>query len=178
MSAIAQRYAVALADVAFERKDAAPIRQDLGNFVSVFAASSDLRNVLANPSVSAESKKSVAAEIAERMGSHTEIRNLVFLLIDHGRIGIIDEIQEAFEAEMNRRAGIVDALITSAHELSATEKSELAQALERITGKKVQAQYTLDSQLIGGATARIGSTIYDSSVREQLNRLRAEMESQ
>lgn len=178
MSAIVQRYAVALADVAFERKDAARIRRGLADFAEAFATSSELRNVLANPSVSAESKKSVASEIAERIGSHAEIRNLVFLLIDHGRTGIIDELRDALETEMNRRAGIVDALITSAHELSPTEKSQLAQALERITGKKVQAQYKLDPQLIGGATARIGSTIYDSSVRERLNRLRAEMESQ
>jgi F-type H+-transporting ATPase subunit delta len=54
----------------------------------------------------------------------------------------------------------------------------LMQVLERVTGKKVQAQYRLDPELIGGTTARIGSTIYDASVREQLNRLRTELESQ
>ncbi len=178
MSAIAQRYAVALADVAFEHKDAGKIRHDLADLVAVFVASADLRNLLANPSVGAESKKSVAAEISNRMGTHKEVRNLLFLLIDHGRTGIVGEIQDAFEAEMNRRAGIVDAIITSAHELSSPEKSQLAQALERVTGKRVQAQYKLDSRLIGGATVRIGSTVYDSSVRERLNRLRAEMESQ
>ncbi len=178
MSAIAQRYAVALADVAFEHKDAAKIRRDLADLTAVFAASADLRNLLANPSVSVESKKSVAAEVSNRMGMHTEVRNLMFLLIDHGRTGIVGEMHDAFEAEMNRRAGIVDAIITSAHELSSPEKSQLAQALERVTGKKVQAQYKLDLRLIGGATVRIGSTIYDSSVRERLNRLRTEMESQ
>lgn len=178
MSAVAQRYAVALADVAFEHKDAGKIRRDLSDFSEVFAGSSDLRNLLANPSVSSESKKSVVNEITRKMAVHTEARNLLFLLVDHGRTGIVDEIHAAFEAEMNRRAGIVDAIITSAHELSSPQKSQLTQALERTTGKKVQAQYELDSRLIGGATVRIGSTIYDSSVRERLNRLRAEMESQ
>lgn len=178
MSAIAQRYAVALADVAFEHKDGGKIRQDLTDLAAVFGASADLRNLLANPSVSAESKKSVAAEVSDRMGMHKEARNLMFLLIDHGRTGIVGEIQDAFEAEMNRRAGIVDAIISTAHELSSPEKSQLVQALEKVTGKKVEAQYKLDPRLIGGTTVRIGSTIYDSSVRERLNRLRAEMESQ
>lgn len=178
MSAVAQRYALALADVAFEHKDGGKIRQDLADFAQVFAASGDLRNLLANPSVSSESKKSVLSEITRKMAMHKETQNLLFLLVDHGRTGIVDEIQAAFEAEMNRRAGIADAIITSAHELSLPQKSQLTQALEKVTGKKVQAQYKLDSHLIGGATVRIGSTIYDSSVRERLNRLRAEMESQ
>ena len=178
MSAVAQRYAAALADVAFEHKDAGKIRQDLADFIEVLAASSDLHNLLSNPSVGADAKKSVAHKIADKMQTHAEVRNLIFLLIDHGRTNIIREIQQAFESEMNRRAGIVDALVLSAHELSAPEKSQLTQALEHITGKKVQPQYQLNSQLIGGATVRIGSTIYDASVREQLNRLRAELELQ
>lgn len=178
MSAIAQRYAAALADVAFGHKDADKIRQDLSNFIQAFAESGDLRNLTSNPSVSADAKKSVVGKIAEKMGTHTEIRNFVFLLVDHGRTGIIAEIHQAFETEMNHRAGIVDALIVSAHELSAPEKSQLTQALERVTGKKVHPQYQLNAQLIGGTTVRIGSTIYDASVREQLHRLRAELESQ
>jgi F-type H+-transporting ATPase subunit delta len=178
VSALAQRYAAALADVAFERKEAEEIREDLGDFVQVFSASADLRNLLSNPSVSADAKKSVAGEIAARMATHREVRNFVFVLIDHGRTGIVKEIQQAFETEMNRRLGIVDAVVISAHELSAAEKSRLTQSLEGVTGKKIQAQYQLNPQLIGGATVRIGSTIYDGSVREQLNRLRAQLESQ
>lgn len=178
MSAIAQRYAAALADVAFEHKDGDNIRQDLSNFTEIFAESADLRNLTSNPSVGPDAKKSVLAKIADKMNTHTEVRNFVFLLIDHGRTGIITEIQQAFEAEMNHRAGIVDALIASAHELSASEKSQLTQALERVTGKKVHPEYQLNPQLIGGTRVRIGSTIYDASVREQLKRLRTELESQ
>jgi F-type H+-transporting ATPase subunit delta len=178
LSAIAQRYAAALADVAFEHKDADKIRQDLSGFAEVFASSADLRNLLSNPSVGADAKKSVAGKIAERMSTHIEVRNFVFLLIDHGRTGIIAEIQQAFESEMNRRAGIVDALIVSAHELSSPEKLQLTQVLARVTGKKVHPHYELNPHLIGGTSVRIGSTIYNASVREQLNRLRTELESQ
>jgi F-type H+-transporting ATPase subunit delta len=178
LSAIAQRYAGALADVAFRHKDAEKIRQDLADFVQVFRASTDLRNLLSNPSVSADAKKSVAVKIADKMDTHPEVHNFIFLLIDHGRTSIADELQKTFESEMNLRAGTADALIISAHELAATEKSQLIQALERVTGKKVQAHYELDPRLIGGTTVRIGSTIYDASVRERLNRLRAELEMQ
>lgn len=177
MSAIAQRYAAALADVAFEHKEAGRIRQDLASFAQAFAESADLRNLMSNPSVSGEGKKSVAGKIAARLDTHNEVRNFVLLLIDHRRTGIFAEIQQAFEAEMNQRAGIVDALVLSARELSASERSALSGALERVTGKKVKPQYRLSPGLIGGTTVRIGSTIYDASLREQLNRLRARLES-
>ncbi|HXT86960.1 MAG TPA: ATP synthase F1 subunit delta [Verrucomicrobiae bacterium] len=178
MSALAQRYGSALADVAFEHRDADKIRKDLADFAQVFTESGDLHNLLSNPSVSAEAKKSVLGEIAGKMGLHQEMRNFLFILIDHGRTALLGEIQGAFDAEMNRRLGIVDAIVTSAHELSSAEKSRLAQSLERVTGKKIQAQYQLNPQLIGGARVQIGSTIYDGTVRERLNRLRSQLESQ
>lgn len=177
MSALAQRYGAALADVAFEHKDAAKIRRDLADFAQVFGESADLRNLFSNPSVSAGSKKSVTGEIAAKMGLHEEVRNFIFVLIDHGRAAILHDIQQAFDAEVNRRMGIVDAVVISAHELSAAEKSRLTASLERVTGKKLQAQYQLNPELLGGAMVRIGSTIYDGSVRERLNRLRAQLES-
>jgi len=178
VSALAQRYGSALADVAFEHKDAEKIRKDLADFAQVFAESADLRNLLSNPSVSAEAKKSVLGEIAGKMALRQEVRNFVFILVDHNRTALLGEIQQAFDAEMNRRLGIVDAMVTSAHELSAAEKSRLAQSLERVTGKKIQAQYQLNPQLIGGARVQIGSTIYDGTVRERLNRLHSQLESQ
>lgn len=178
MSAVAQRYATALGDVAFKHKDAEKIRKDLADFVQVLGASADLRNVLSNPAVMTDAKKAVMKEIAARMGTHEEVRNFIFVLIDHGRTAIAGEIQEAFEAEMNRRLGIVEAIVASAHELSAGEKTQLRQSLESVTGKKVQARYELNPELIAGVTVRIGSTIYDGSVREQLNRMRAALQSQ
>ncbi len=178
MSALAQRYGAALADVAFEHKGAEKIRKDLSDFAQVFGESADLRNLLSNPSVSAEAKKSVAGEIGAKMSLHQEVRNFLFILIDHGRTGILRDIQQAFDTEMNRRMGIVDAVVTSARELSAGEKTQLMQSLERVTGKKVQAQYQLNPQLIGGARVQIGSTIYDGTVRERLNRLRSQLQSQ
>lgn len=178
MSALAQRYAAALADAALARKAVDGIKRDLGEFAAMLANSADLRNVLATPAIGPGEKKAVIGEIAQKMGLHVEVRNFLFVLVDHGRTGILDEIRHAFEADINARMGIVDATVISARELSEQEKSQLAQTLEHVTGKKVQAQYQLDASLIGGTTVRIGSTIYDGSVREQLNRLRTRLEAQ
>jgi F-type H+-transporting ATPase subunit delta len=62
--------------------------------------------------------------------------------------------------------------------LNTDQKAGLTRVLERLTGKRVEAQYSLDPALIGGAVVQIGSTIYDGSVREQLNRLRARLASE
>ncbi|HVA71817.1 MAG TPA: ATP synthase F1 subunit delta [Candidatus Limnocylindrales bacterium] len=178
MSALAQRYAAALADAAFARNEAGSIRRDLGEFAAMLENSSELRNVLTTPAIGPDAKKRVLAELVEKMGLRAEVRNFLFVLVDHGRTGILGEIRQAFEAEINVRMGIVDANVISARELSAEEKSQLARTLEHVTGKKVQSQYQLDASLIGGTTVRIGSTIYDGSVREQLDRLRTQLEAQ
>ncbi|HEV2616341.1 MAG TPA: ATP synthase F1 subunit delta [Candidatus Acidoferrales bacterium] len=178
MSALAQRYAAALADAAFARNASENIKRGLGEFAAMYETSPELRNVLTTPAIGPGAKKAVIGELAQKMGLDVEVKNFLFVLVDHGRTGILNEIREAFETETNARMGIVDAKVTSARELSEQEKSELSKTLERVTGKKVQTQYQLDASLIGGTTVRIGSTIYDGSVREQLNRLRTRLEAQ
>ncbi|HKV26647.1 MAG TPA: ATP synthase F1 subunit delta [Candidatus Acidoferrales bacterium] len=178
MSALAQRYAAALADAAFAHNAVENVKRGLGEFSSIYESSPELRNALTTPAIGPEAKKAVIGELAQKMGLDGEVKNFLFVLVDHGRTGILSEIRRAFEMEVNARMGIVDASVTSARELSADEKSRLTQTLERVTGKKVQAQYQLDASLIGGTTVRIGSTIYDGSVREQLNRLRTQLEAQ
>jgi F-type H+-transporting ATPase subunit delta len=91
---------------------------------------------------------------------------------------MLEEIQEAFSRILDARQGITQASVSSATELNAKEREELTVALGRLTGEKVQADFTTDSALIGGAVVRIGSTIYDGSVRTQLERLRARMISE
>jgi F-type H+-transporting ATPase subunit delta len=178
LSALAQRYAAALADTALERKNAETLRCGLAEFVALVASSAEMQNLLASPAIAREAKQDVVAELMQKMRLGEELRNFVFVLIDQGRTGMLGEIREAFEAELNRRMDIAEAEVISARELSAAEREQLAVALERVTGKKIEARYELDPKLIGGTTVRIGSTVYDGSVREQLNRLRGQLESQ
>jgi F-type H+-transporting ATPase subunit delta len=106
------------------------------------------------------------------------VRNFVYLIVDHRRTEMLPEILQAFREELNARLGIVEAEVTSARELSAGEKKELTSVLERRTGKKVEARFQMDEALLGGAIVRLGSTIYDGSVRDQLNRLREKLETE
>jgi F-type H+-transporting ATPase subunit delta len=98
--------------------------------------------------------------------------------VDNRRAELLREILPVFEVELNSRLGIAEAQVTSARELAAEEKRDLMQALETVTGKKIEARYSLDESLLGGAVVQIGSTIYDGSVREQLERLRARLEAE
>ena len=178
MSAVAQRYAAALADVAAERKNGEAVSRDLGAFVEAFFSVADLRNALESPAISAEVKRKVIEEIAAKMKLDAAVQNFIYLVADHRRTEMLREIQQAFRGELNARLGIVEAEVTSARELSAGEKKELTAVLERRTGKKVEARFQEDEALLGGAIVRLGSTIYDGSVRDQLNRLREKLETE
>ena len=178
MSATAQRYASALADVALERNSAEAVRRDFSAFVEAFFASPDLRNALESPAVNGEAKQSVIEKIAASMGMNDAARNFVLTIVENRRTHLLREIEKAFEAELNARLGIAEAEVTSARELDGPEKQKLTEALERRTGKKIEARFVEDKLLLGGAVVRVGSTIYDGSVREQLNRLREQLEAE
>jgi F-type H+-transporting ATPase subunit delta len=176
--AVAQRYAAALADVALEQKSAEEVKRDLASFVEAFYSSADLRNFLDNPSVEAQLKRKVIEKIGAAMQLNTAVRNSIYVVADHRRTGLLREIEEAFRDELNARLGIAQAEVTSAVELSAAEKKALTAALERRTGKKIEANFHEDKTLLSGAVVRVGSTIYDGSVREQLERLRERLETE
>ena len=178
MSAVVERYAAALAEVALERKLAGKVRSDLGAFVEVFLSSADLRNALGTPVVSNDVKHKVIHEVTAKMGVDVAVQNFLYLIVDHRRTEILHEIPAALQQQLNMRMGIAEADVSSARELSGAEKQQLTAMLERRTGKKIEASFREDKTLLGGAVVRVGSTIYDGSVREQLNRLRERLEAE
>ncbi len=172
------RYAAALADVALDQKNAEQVRGDLNSFAEALASSADLRNVLLSPAISREAKQKAIERLAAAMGLAPAVRNFVYLLIDHRRTEMLGEIQRAFESELSARLGIAEAEVTSAQTLSGPEREQLTAALAQHTGKKIQARFREDESLVGGAVVQVGSTVYDGSVREQLIRLRAQLETE
>jgi len=178
LSVVAQRYAAALADVAAERKNGDMVTRDLATFSEAFYSVADLRNALESPALNAEIKRHVIEQLAAKMQIDPAVRNFIYLLVDHRRTEMLAEIQVAFRGELNSRLGILEAEVTSARGLSAAEKKELTSVIEQRTGKKVEARFEEDKALLGGAIVRIGSTIYDGSVRDQLNRLREQLETE
>jgi len=175
---LASRYAAALVDVALEQDEADRVKGDLGSFAEALSSSGELRALLESPAVSHEEKHKVVEELSRHMGLRPSVRNFLYLLVDHRRTGMLGEMQEAFEKELNARLGIAEADVISARELSADERERLTAALERRTGKKIEARFRRDRSLVGGTVVRLGSTIYDGSVREQLTRLREQLETE
>jgi F-type H+-transporting ATPase subunit delta len=178
LSAVAERYAAALADVALERKSGEAIRKDLAAFVETFNTSADLRNALESPAVDGAVKNKIITAVAAKMGLNDAVRNFVCLIVDHRRTHLFHEILPVFGTELNKRLGIAEAEVTTARALSDAEKKDLLAVLQRRTGKKIEARFAEDKDLLGGAVVRVGSTVYDGSVREQLNRLREQLETE
>jgi F-type H+-transporting ATPase subunit delta len=175
LKALAERYAGALVEVALENKQADQVKRELAAFAAMIRESAELHAFLSNPSIARASKHAAIEQLVARMGASRTLRNYLFVIVDQRRAGLLPEIEQAFSALLDARQGITQAMVTSAADLTAKERAELDATLAKLTGRKVQAQYKTDPTLIGGAVVKIGSTIYDGSVRAQLDRLRARM---
>ena len=175
MKSASLQYANALADVALAQGAADAALKQLGDFAAAFGVSAELRNFLTSPGVPREAKHDVIEKIAGRIGAGKIIRNFLFVVADHRRTHILPEIVASFQDVIRQRQGIAEAEISSAIELSAAQKKRFAQTLERLTGKKIEAKYSLDPALLGGAVVRVGDTIYDGSVRSSLNEMRVRL---
>jgi F-type H+-transporting ATPase subunit delta len=177
--AVSSRYAAALVDVALEQKSGDRVKRDLGAFADAYTTSGDLRNSLESPAVSREAKLHVIQKLAERMDLAPAVRNFLCVLVDHRRMEMLREIQEGFRVQMNARKNIAEVQVTSARALSAEERKKLIDMLQDKTNSDgIEAQFHEDPSLVGGTVVRVGSTVYDNSVRGQLNRMREQLESE
>ena len=178
MAAVISRYARAFADVVFDMKlDSATVVKQLHSVIELMNANVELARVWENPSIPSDQKRNLLDAIGARAGLTRQVRNFLAVLIDHQRIMMLEEITRHFEHELNERLGFAEAKITSARELSDNERRALELQIMNMTGKRVLANYQTDGKLIGGAVVRIGSTIYDGSVRGQLEKIREQLSS-
>ena len=175
MKALAERYAGALVEVAIEKNQAAQVKQELAAFAALVVESPELKAFLSNPAIARASKHAAIEDLVKRIGASQTLRNYLFVIVDQRRAGMLIEIEQAFSAMLDARQGITQATITSAAELTPEERAELDIALQKLTGRKVQSKFSTNPELIAGAVVKIGSTIYDGSVRAQLERMHARM---
>ena len=180
-SAVANRYARALVDAVtatgspVQPEEAVAQVRAVGEMI---AGSAELRTALLTPAIQNSRKREAVGRILDGMGVPQLIRNFVYVVIDHRRIGMMSEISEAFEALMDERLGFARAEVTSSSALDARRSASLEAELSRLTGKRMRLRFSVDSSLLGGAVARIGSTVYDGSVRGQLQQLRRRLTEQ
>jgi F-type H+-transporting ATPase subunit delta len=178
---IAQRYANALAEIVLAPNsglDARDIALKLHGMVELIHSSADLRSVLLSPAVPASKKRNVMGRLVEPLGLPRQLRNFFFVLVDRRRVANLRDIADAFEGAIDKGLGFVSADVTSAQELSAEQRQRLEEQIARISGKKARVRYGVDQALVGGVVAKVGSYIYDGSVRGQLDRLRQRLAGQ
>jgi F-type H+-transporting ATPase subunit delta len=176
MASFVSIYARALSDVVVERKlDANRVSVELESISTALSESVELRTIWDSPSVEGEQKLKLLDAIAGRVTLSREIRNFVAVLISNRRIIAFDEIAKQAMDHVNERLGIADAEIVSMRELLPEEKHKLELEIANTTGKRLRVRYVLDPKLMGGAMVKVGSTIYDGSVRGQLQRIREEL---
>lgn len=178
MATVTSTYARAFADVVMANHlDPARTLAETQQIAALVRESKVLHEVWEAPSISAEQKRAVLDSIVQRAGISRPVRNFIAVLIDKRRINFLEAIVVQFAQELNERLGFAEAEIITARELSANERRELERDLERITSKKIKAQYAQDRTILGGAIARVGSTVYDGSVKGQLERIRQQLTS-
>lgn len=173
--AIANRYASALGDVV--SKTGSPVSPadamaQLQAFHQLGEESRELTNVLASPAVAPGKKRQLVRTLGERLGVSVPVRNFLYVLIDHRRIGLLGEMIEAYRSWLDDRLGIARLQVTSARPVDASQEASLQGTFSRVTGKLVRSRFQADPDLVGGLVVRHGSLVYDGSLRAQLRSLR------
>jgi F-type H+-transporting ATPase subunit delta len=169
---IANRYARALADVVVERNEISEVTKELINFERMMSENPQLRDVFASPVIAAERKRAVLHELLARIGPRQTTANFLRVLLDKSRLHDLDQMLNALSRELDVRMNVVSAEVTTAREIGQQEKAALQSQLKAATGKEVRLQFRTDPAIIGGVVARIGSLVYDGSIKNQLAQMK------
>jgi F-type H+-transporting ATPase subunit delta len=172
---IARRYGTALADVVLKTGEVSTVSSELKAWEEMLASSDDLRSALANPAIAHLDKEKVLESLIAKSNPSRTTANFLRVLLRNNRLTDLREINDKFASVLEERSGHVAAEVISARELSADEKGELKANLEKLTGKQVQLNFGIDETIIGGVVTRVGSTVYDGSVRTQLENLKEQL---
>lgn len=176
MAAFVSRYASAFLDVILDATlDTGLIDRQLADFLATWEGSRELRDFFTNPSIAAGQKVAILDKLNARLGMQKQLRNLIAVLIDNDRIAHVEEVAAAYRALLQQRLGIHPAEIVTAREMDRQEQDALLAEVAKLAGGRVDAKFRQDPSILGGTVVRIGSTVYDGSVRGRLERLREEL---
>ncbi len=172
---VARRYATALAEVAIARKEAREVQEELTAWQQLIESNPKLQEVFRNPTIPLDQKRSVLNKLLDRAKARQTTANFLKLLLRNQRITELAEINRRFAQVLDDRAGVVATTVTTARPVPEGSQRELHEKLSALTRKKVRLTFETDPDLIGGLVARIGSTVYDGSVRNQLRQIKERM---
>jgi F-type H+-transporting ATPase subunit delta len=177
VTTIANRYARALADVIVERRETNEVVNELRGFERMMAGHPQLRDVFASPVIATERKRAVLNELLARIGPRQTTANFLQLLLSNSRLHDLDQMLRALARELDARTNIVSAEVTTARDISEQERAALQSQLKAATGKDVRLQFRTDPAIIGGVVTRIGSLVYDGSIKNQLAQMKRRLMS-
>jgi len=172
---IARRYATALADVVVPRGEERAVQEELSQWELMMQSNAALQEVFGNPTIPYEQKRNVLLKLIARTGVRSVTANFLQVLLQNQRLGDLTEVNKRFAQALDERAGMVTAEITSVRPVPESSQQALRTKLMAMTGKDVRLKFMTDEDLIGGMVTRIGSTIYDGSVRSQLQQVKQKM---
>jgi len=172
---VARRYASALADVIIERGEEVQVQGELAAWEGMILGNGPLLEAFSNPTVAYEQKGRVLSELIARTKVRPTTANVLRLLLKNQRLGELPQVNAKLAQILDERSGIVSAQVISARPVSDRIRASLAEKLGQMTGKRIRLSFDTDETLLGGIVTRIGSTIYDGSVRNQLRRLGEEL---
>jgi F-type H+-transporting ATPase subunit delta len=172
VATVSRRYAEAMADVAIARKEVESIDNELRTFAAMVNGSRELHDAFASPIVKPPDKLNLLNALIDRLNIGTMTANLLRAMLSHYRLHYVAEVYEQFRRKINERKGLIIAEVASAGEVGAAEQAKLGRTIEQLTGKQVEFKFTTDPSLIGGVVTRIGSVVYDGSVRTQLQTIK------
>lgn len=171
LQTIARRYASALADVAIERKEEREIQQEIDQWASMIEDNAQLKEVFANPTIPYDEKRKVLEALITRTRVRPTTASFLRVLLRNQRLSQLRDVAERFAYVLDERAGVVSADVTTAKPISEDLQNTVRETLAAATGRRVRVSFNTDETLIGGLVARIGSTIFDGSVENRLDRL-------
>jgi F-type H+-transporting ATPase subunit delta len=172
---VARRYASALADVVLERGEAREVQEELLAWEKMFQASPVLPEVFRNPTIPLDKKRAVLNKLIDRSKPKPTTANFLKVLLQNQRLTDLGEINQKLAEILDLRAGMVAATVTTARTVPENAQQKLHTKLLSVTGKKVRINFMTDPELIGGLVTRIGSTVYDGSVRNHLQQIKEKM---
>ena len=175
LQTVARRYASALADVVVERKEEREVQHEINQWAAMIEANPGLKVVFANPTIPYEEKRKVLEELITRTRVRPTTASFLRVLLRNQRLSQLREVAERFGHVIDERGGLVSASVTTAKPIPEDLKNQLRETLAAATGRSVRVTFNTDEAIIGGLVARIGSTIFDGSVQNRLERLSDEL---
>jgi F-type H+-transporting ATPase subunit delta len=172
ISDIAKRYGQALFGIAEEEKNYEKYCKDLMRFSAVLNENEKFKEFLFNPVFDKDDKKAVVSNILEKIDISSISANFLKLLVEKGRINILEDVVKAYQQLMDEALNTARVNVKTAFPLSSDLIAEVKKAMEGLTKKQVEMVIEEDPSLLGGIVVKIGDTLYDGSIKAQLDKIR------